>query len=69
MISFGVYFIFHSDCPAGCVYVQMAADWPWHIWHYKGFVMKQLTVIKNRAIADYPQVNEAAFGQHNILKK
>ena len=31
--------------------------------------MKQLTEIKNRAIADYLQVNEAAFGQANILKK
>ena len=47
----------------------MAADWPWRIWHYKGFVMKQLTIIENRAIADYLQVNEAAFGQANILKK
>ena len=69
MMWFGIYFTFHSVCLAGLVCLQMAVDWPWRTLHYKGFVMKQLTIIKNRAIADYLQVNETAFGQANILKK
>ena len=68
-MCFGIYIDFQSVCPGGCVCLQMAADWPWRIWHYKGFVMKQLNVIKNRAIADYLQVNEAAFGKASILTK
>jgi hypothetical protein len=69
MILFGVYIVFHSVCSAGCVCLQMAADWRWRIWHYKGFVMKQLTVVKNRSIADYPRVNAAAHTQANRRRK
>jgi hypothetical protein len=43
----------------------MAADWPWRTLHFKGFVMKQLTIVKNSSIPDGPRVNEAAYGQAN----
>ena len=65
MICFGIYFILHSVCPSDSVCLQMAADLPWRTLHYKGFVIKQLTKVKNRFLAYYPQVNEAAHGQAN----